>query len=168
MPPVTQATGPLINMKPAAMPLTATPSIMSVRPNQMGYLLVLLLLIHRALSFLTCLTPVGKLQERQKFEAWKALHSQVQPQVQPQVSQKQAPPIVSSGCTVSENVKIDDAEVISMRSASTKRARSQIRQLLLHQNVPDPVHQHPADHSLPAGTTLEATSTVTRPSQVSP
>ena len=42
MPPVTQAAEPLINMphaamQPAAMPLSATPSIMSTRPNQMGY-----------------------------------------------------------------------------------------------------------------------------------
>ena len=58
------------------------------------------------------------LQERQQFEASKARHAQ------PQVSQMSAPPIVPSGPTISEKAKIDDdVEVISVRSASAKRAR---------------------------------------------
>ena len=141
MPPVTQASEPLINMphaamqlavmQPAAMPLSATHSIMSVRPNQMGYFTGAPSAFNtQSTQFPNMSNPIWKvsqreqrlqnqlLQERQQFKAWKALHAQ------PHVSQMQAPPIVSSGPTVSEKVKIDDVEVISLRSASTKRARS--------------------------------------------
>ena len=58
------------------------------------------------------------LQERQQFEAWKARHAQTQ------VPQTQVPPVISSGPTVSEKVKVDDdVEVISVRSASANTAR---------------------------------------------
>ena len=141
MPSVTQSSELLINMphaamqlavmQPAAMPLSATHSIMSVRPNQMGYFTGAPSAFNtQSTQFPNMSNPIWKvsqreqrlqnqlLQERQQFKAWKALHAQ------PHVSQMQAPPIVSSGPTVSEKVKIDDVEVISLRSASTKRARS--------------------------------------------
>ena len=77
-------------MQPTAMPLLATISIMHVK-RQLG---------------------ANVLQDQQQFEAWIARHAQ------PRVSQMQVPPIVPSGPTVSEMVKIydGDVEVNSVRS----------------------------------------------------
>ena len=58
------------------------------------------------------------LQERQQSEAWKA--RQAQPQ--PQVAQGQAPPLVPLEPTVIVKGPDNDVEVISVRSASAKRA----------------------------------------------
>ena len=110
-------------MQPTAMPLLATPSIMSVRPNQMGYSTSAPSTFNTQGTWFPYMSNPSwevsqreqmlqnqLLQERQQFEAWKVR------QAQPQVSQMQAPPIVPSGPTVSEKVKIDDdVEVISVR-----------------------------------------------------
>ena len=133
---------------------------MSVRPNQIGYLTGVPSAFNtQSTQFPYMLNPSCEvsqreqmlqnhlLQERQQYEAWKA---------QLQVSQMQAPPIVSSGPTVCEKVKIDDdVEVISVRSASTKRARPRDQATVTVLKRVNPVHQHPTDPSLPAGTTLE-------------
>ena len=58
------------------------------------------------------------LQERQQFEAWKARQSQPQPRV----AQGQAPPLVPLEPTVIVKAHDNDVEVISVRSASAKRA----------------------------------------------
>ena len=111
------------------------------------------------------------LQERQQFEAWKALHSQplqVQPQAQPQVSQVQASPVVSSGPTVSENVNINDVEVISMRSASAKRARSREQATVTTSKRARSCPSTSRRSLSPRRDYPRGTSTVTRPSQVSP
>ena len=126
MPQVIQAAGQLINMphsamqpvamqpaamQPTAMPLLGTPSIMSVRPNQMGYLTGASFTFNaQGTQFPYMPNPSWEfsqrlqmlqnqlLLERQQFEAWKARHAP------PQVPQKQVPPVVSSGPTVSEKV----------------------------------------------------------------
>ena len=108
------------------------------------------------------------LQERQQFEAWKALYSQVQPQIQPEVSQIQAPPIVSSGPTISEDVKIDDVEVISVRSASAKRARSRDQATVTTSKRASSSESTSCRSLSPHRDYPRGTSTVTRPSQVSP
>ena len=61
------------------------------------------------------------LQERQKFEAWKA--RQAEPQ--PQIAQGQAPPLVPLEPTVMVKAPENDVEIISVRSASAKRAAPQ-------------------------------------------
>ena len=130
MPQVTQAAGLLINMphaamQPTAMPLLGTPSIMSVMPNQIGYLTGAPSTFNaQGTQFTYMPNPSWEfsqreqmlqnqlLQEQQQFEAWKACHAQ------PEVPQIQVLPVA----TVSEKVKVDDdVEVISMRSASAKR-----------------------------------------------
>ena len=58
------------------------------------------------------------LQERQQFEAWKA--RQAQPQLQ--IAQGQAPALVPLEPTVIVKAPDNDVEVISVRSASVKRA----------------------------------------------
>ena len=56
------------------------------------------------------------LQERQQFESWKARYAQ------PQVGHRQAPPLVPLEPTVIVKAPDEDVEVISVRSASAKRA----------------------------------------------
>ena len=58
------------------------------------------------------------LQDHQQFEAWKARKAQPQPQV----VQGQAPPLVPLERTVIVKPHHNDVEVISVRSASAKRA----------------------------------------------
>ena len=74
-----------------------------------------------------------------------------------QVSQMQDPPIVSSGPTVSEKVKIDDdVEVISVRSASAKRARPRDQATVnVSKHARSSASTSRRSTSLPAGTTLE-------------
>ena len=133
------AAGPLINMplaamqpaamqQPMAMQLTAMPllgtlSIMSVRPNQVGYLTGAPSTFNaqgtQGTQSPLMSNPSWKfsqreqmlqnqlLQERQHFEAWKTCNAQ------PQVPRIHVPPVVSSGPTVSEKVKVDyNVEVI--------------------------------------------------------
>ena len=104
MPPVTHAAGPLINMPQAAMqpatmqpeamqlaamPLSATPSIMLVRPNQMGYLTGASSAFNiQSTQFPYMSNPSWEvsqrekmlqnqlLQERQQYKDWKARHAQ--------------------------------------------------------------------------------------------
>ena len=81
----------------------------------------------------------------------------------------QVSPIVSLGSTVSEKVKIDDdVEVISVRSASAKRAR-------LRDQATVNVTKHARSSASTSRRSLaprrhyhRGTSTVTRPSQISP
>ena len=93
--------------------------------------MLLLIFILGATSFLILQTLVGRLlkgieqllqkqllQEPQQFEAWKA--HQAQPQ--PQGAQGQAPPLVPLEPTVIFKAPDNDVEVISVRSASAKRA----------------------------------------------
>ena len=61
------------------------------------------------------------LQERQQFEAWKA--HQAPPQ--PQIAQGQVPPLVPLEPTAFVKTPDNDVEVISVRSASVKRAAPQ-------------------------------------------
>ena len=97
-------------MQPTAMPLLGTPSIMSVRPNQMqiGYLTG-----DRALSSLTCETPVGSFHRGSKcckisfFKSGNSLRLGK----------------LATLSLLSLRRLRDDVEVISVRSASAKRAR---------------------------------------------
>ena len=191
MPQVTQVAGPLINMphaamqpaamqptamQPTAMPLLGTPSIMSVRPNQMGYLTGAPSTFNaQGTRFPYMSNPSWEfsqreqmlqnqlLQERQQFEAWKAHHAQ------PQVPQIQVPPVVSSGPTVSEKVIVDDDfEIISVRSASAKRTRPRDQATT---NVSKRARSSASTscRSLsPRRDYPRGTSTVTRPSQAIP
>ena len=103
------------------------------------------------------------LQERQQFEAWKARHAQ------PQVSQMQASPIVPSGPTFSEKVKIeDDVEVISVRSASAKRARPRDQATFNISKRARSSASTSCRYLSPRSDYPRGTSTVTRPSQASP
>ena len=117
--------------------------------------------MHRALGSLTCQTPVGSFLRGSK--CWKARHAQ------PQVPQIQVPPVVSSGPTVSEKVKVDDnVEVISLRSASAKRARPRDQATT---NVSKRARSSASTsrRSLsPRKDYPRVTSTVMRPSQASP
>ena len=111
--------------QPAAMNLLGTPSIMSVRPNQM---VLLPLLMHRALSSLTCQTPVGSFLRGSKcykisfFKSGNSLRLEKLIMLSFMYLRHRFPQLFSSGPTVSEKVD-DDVEVISVRSASAKRAR---------------------------------------------
>ena len=63
------------------------------------------------------------LQKQQQFEAWKACQAQPQPQLaQPQVAQGQAPPLVPLEPTVIVKAPDNDVEIVSVMSASAKRA----------------------------------------------
>ena len=163
-------------VQPTSMPVLATPSIMLVRPNQMGYLTGAPSAFSTQGTQFPCMSNPSwevsqreqmlqnqLLQERQQFEAWKARHAQ------PQVSQMQAPPIVPSGPTFSEKVKIDDdVEVISVRSASAKRARPRDQATF---NISKRARSSASTsrRSLsPRRDYPRGTSTVTRPSQASP
>ena len=112
---------------------TATPllPIMSVRPNQMGYFagapsnfypqgnqVPYMANPSWEASRREQLLQNQLLQERQQFEAWKARRAQPQPQA----AQGQAPPLVPLEPTVIVKVPDNDVEVISVRSASAKRA----------------------------------------------
>ena len=188
---ITQAAGPLINMshaamqpaamqptamQPTAMPLLGTPSIMSVRPNQIYYLTGALSTFNaQGTQFPYMPNPSWEfsqrekilqnqlLQERQQFEAWKARHAQ------PQVPRIQDFPVVSSGPAVSEKVKVDDdVEVISVRSASAKRARPRDQastnvSKLARSNASTSRRSLSPRRDYPRGTI-----TVMRPSQASP
>ena len=153
-----------------------TPSIMSVRPNQMGYLTGASSTFNtRGTQFPYMSNPSWEvsqreqmlqnqfLKEQQQFEAWKVRHAQ------PQTSQMQAPPIVPSGPTVSEKVKVDaDVEVISVRSACAKRARPRDQATTnvskrARSSASTSRRSVPLCRDYPKGT-----STVTRPSQASP
>ena len=108
----------------------ATPRLpnMSVRPNQMGYFAGApkhfypqsnqfpYMAIPREAAQREQFLQNQLLQEQQQFEAWKA------PQAQPQVAQEQAPPLVPLEPTVTVKAPDEDVEVISVRSASAKRA----------------------------------------------
>ena len=143
---IPSAAGPLINMsivatqptatglaasQPAATHLTATPplSTMSIRPDQMGYFTGTPS-FYQSNQFPYMANPSWEdsqseqflqnqlLQERQQFEAWKA--RQAQPQ--PQIAQGKVPPLVPLEPTVILKAPDNDVEVISVRSASVKRA----------------------------------------------
>ena len=111
----------------AASAATPLLPIMSVRPNQMGYFAGAPSNFYsQSNQFPYMANPSWEvsqweqilqnqlLQERQQFEAWKARHAQ------PRVAQRQAPPLVPLEPTVI--VKAPDEKVISVRSASAKRA----------------------------------------------
>ena len=103
------------------------------------------------------------LQERLQFEAWKACHTQ------PQVPQIQVPPVVSSGPTVSEKVKVDDnVEVISVSSASAKRARPRDQAIVSVSKCARSSASTSRRSLFTSRDYPRGTSTVTRPSQVSP
>ena len=119
--------------QPAATQLTAMPplSTMSVRPDQMGYFTGSgTHSFYQSNQFPYMANPSWEasqseqflqnqlLQERQQFEAWKA--RQAQPQLQ--IAQGQAPPLVPLEPTVIVKGPDNDVEVISVRSASVKRA----------------------------------------------
>ena len=112
---------------------TATPllPIMSVRPNQMGYFAGAPSIFYsQSNQFPYMANPSWEasqreqflqnqlLQERQQFKAWKAC----QAQPQSQVAQGQAPSLVPLEPTVIVKAPDNDFEVISVRSASVKRA----------------------------------------------
>ena len=116
---------------------TATPllPIMSVRPNQMGYFAGAPNFYPRSNQFPYMANPSWEasqreqllqnqlLQERQQFEAWKARQAQPQTQVaQPRVAQGQAPPLVPLEPAVIVKAPDNDVEIVSVRSASAKRA----------------------------------------------
>ena len=85
------------------------------------------------------------------------LHSQMS---QPQA---QAPPIILSGPTINEN-DLRNVEIRAVRSVSSKRIRS--RDPAPVASMPGPIQQHPADPSLPKGTTHEGLALL--PSHLSP
>ena len=115
----------------AATHLTATPvlSTMLVRPDQMGYF-TSTPSFYQSNQFPYMVNPRWEasqreqflqnqlLQECQQFDAWKA--RQAQPQ--PQIAQGQVPPLVPLEPTVIIKAPNNDVEVISVRSASVKRA----------------------------------------------
>ena len=120
--------------QPAATQLTATPllSTMLVRPDQMGYFTGtpsfyqsnhFPYMVNRSweASQREQFLQNQHLQECQQFEAWKA--RQAQPQ--PQIAQGQVPPLVPLEPTVIVKAPDNDVEVISVRSASVKRAAPQ-------------------------------------------
>ena len=113
---------------PTATPLLST---MSVRPGQMGYFTGTPNFYSQSNQFPYMANPSWEasqreqflqnqlLQEHRQFEAWKA--RQAQPQ--PQIAQGQAPPpLVPLEPTVMVKVPDNDVEIISVRSASAKRA----------------------------------------------
>ena len=87
------------------------------------------------------------LQERQQFEAWRA--SQAQPQ----------PPISSSGLPIKVE---DNVEIISVRSASTKRAKPK------DQAADKAPKRARSTSTSPKRDYPRGTCTATRPSQASP
>ena len=103
--------------------------ILSVRPNQMGYFAGAPSNFYsQSNQFPYMANPFWEasqreqflqnqlLQVRQQFEAWKARHAQ------PQVAQRKAPPLVPWEPTVIVKAPDEDVEVISVRSASAKKA----------------------------------------------
>ena len=124
----------LVATQLAATQLTDSPllSTMLVRPDQMGYFTGTPS-FYQSNQFPYMVNPRWEasqreqflqnqlLQERQQFEAWKA--RQAQPQ--PQIAQGQVPPLVPLEPTVIVKAPDDDVEVISVRSASVKRAAPQ-------------------------------------------
>ena len=158
-------------MQPTAMPLLGTLSIMSVRPNQMGYLIG----APQGIQFPYMSNPSWEfsqwkqmlqnqlLQGRQQFQAWKARHAQ------PQAPQTQFPPVVSSGPTVSEKVIVDDdVEVNSVRSASAKRASPRAQATTTVSKRARSTTSTSRRSLSPHRDYPRGTSTVTKPSQTSP
>ena len=117
--------------QPRATRLTAMPllSTMLVRPDQMGYFTGTPS-FYQSNQFPYMVNPSWEasqreqflqnqlLQECQPFDAWKA--RQAQPQ--PQIAQGKVPPPVPLEPTVIVKAPDNDVEVISVRSASVKRA----------------------------------------------
>ena len=102
------------------------------------------------------------LQEQHQFEAWKARHAQLQ------VSQSQAPPPVPLEPTVIVKVLDEDVEVISVGSASAKKAvpRDQASTNVFKRARSSASTSH---RSLsPRRDYPRGASTVTKPSQASP